>query len=181
MSKPKVFIGVGHGGVDTGAVGCNGIERDVNLVIATELKKILNDNGIRAKRSRKSNKVQDTVQQEVEECNAYKPDVTVEIHMNASASHKADGFECWIVTDAGERLAASIYRHVTKLPIHGRGIRETTSFYYLNNTKAPAVLLEGAFIDNKKDKVWFTPSGIRKLARAYANGIIDYLKEEKLL
>lgn len=181
MRKPKVFIGVGHGGVDTGAVGCNGIERDINLIIATELKRILNENGVRAKRSRASNKVHDTVQEEVEECNKYSPDVTVEIHMNASATHKGFGFEEWVFSDEGFHIASCIMMYINNLPIYSRGIKYSRALYYTKNTKAPAVLIEGAFVDNYKDAYWCGKDGCKKLAEAYAKGIIKYLKEEKLL
>lgn len=178
MRHPKVFIGVGHGGKDVGATGCNGVERDINLIIATELKRILNERGVKAKRSRKSNKVQDTVQQEVQECNAYKPTIAVEIHMNASASHKAEGFECYVISTEARILATEIKDCIDSIDIVNRGVKNGGGLYFLRNTSAPAVLLEGAFVDNNADKKWCTKAGAKKLARKYADGICRFLKSQ---
>ena len=78
----KVFIGVGHGGSDPGAVA-NGVkEKDLNLSIALACKDMLEKHGVSVKMSRASDE-NDTLSEEIKECNAYAPDLAVEIHNNA--------------------------------------------------------------------------------------------------
>lgn len=178
MSKPKVFIGVGHGGIDSGAVGCNGVEKEKCLIVATEIKRILNENGIRCKRSRKSNKIHDTVREEVVECNEYNPVCTVEIHFNASASHTGHGYEMWVTSTRGKVLATYLMNKMKGFNITNRGIKQTNSLYYLNHTNAPAVLVECAFIDNELDKEACTEAGCKNIASRISRGIIEYIEKE---
>lgn len=48
----KVFIGVGHGGKDPGAVAGGLQEKDINLVMALEMAKILTRHGVEVALSR---------------------------------------------------------------------------------------------------------------------------------
>lgn len=78
----KVFIGVGHGGSDPGAVA-NGVkEKDLNLDIAKACRDELKKNGVKVKMSRTKDEG-DPVSEEIKECNAYAPDLAVDIHNNA--------------------------------------------------------------------------------------------------
>lgn len=177
MAKPKVFIGVGHGGRDPGAVKGNKVERDTNLIIATEMKRVLNNNGIRAKRSRKSNDVEDSVQSEVIECNEYDPDITIEVHMNAGGGK---GFEVWYTSERGKVLADVLVKRVKQNPkITNRGAKHSDWLYYLNHTKCPAVLCEGGFIDSPKgcDDWMFKEAGAKLLGVMYAESVIEYFKK----
>ena len=68
----KVFIGVGHGGIDSGAVA-NGLkEKDMTLTIANGCREYLESNGVSVKMSRYRDE-NDDVSEEVRECNAYNP------------------------------------------------------------------------------------------------------------
>ena len=78
----KVFIGVGHGGTDPGAVA-NGLkEKNLNLVIASACADVLLSHGVEIKMSRKKDE-NDTLKSEVKECNAFNPDYAIDIHINA--------------------------------------------------------------------------------------------------
>lgn len=85
----KVFIGVGHGGSDSGAVA-NGLkEKDLNLSIALACKAELERHGVVVGISRTKDE-NDSLSQEIKECNAFNPDYAVEIHNNAGGG---DGVE----------------------------------------------------------------------------------------
>ena len=87
----KVFLGVGHGGTDPGAVA-NGLrEKDVNLGIALAAQKELERAGVEVKLSRYRDE-DDALTEEIRECNAYGPDLAVDIHNNAGGG---DGFEAY--------------------------------------------------------------------------------------
>ena len=78
----KIFIGVGHGGADPGARANGLVEKDVNLAVALAMRDVLLRHGVAVRMSRTIDE-EDTVQQEVAECNAYQPDYAVEVHSNA--------------------------------------------------------------------------------------------------
>ena len=81
MGKKKVFIGVGHGGNDPGAVGYL-VEKDINLTMATACRDFLVAYGVDVCMSRTKDE-NDTVNDEVRECNAYGPDLAVDVHNNS--------------------------------------------------------------------------------------------------
>ena len=86
----KVFIGVGHGGSDTGAVS-HLVEKDVNLVEALACRDFLEVHGVQVLMSRTSDE-DDLLSDEIKECNAFAPDLAVDIHNNAGGG---DGFEAY--------------------------------------------------------------------------------------
>lgn len=169
----RVFIGVGHGGSDSGA-NSYVREKDANLVIALELKKQLEAAGIEVGISRTVDE-DDPVSEEVQEANAFKPDLAVEVHNNAAGG---DGFEVYVQTNqyaAKSRAAAqAIEAEVKAMGQNSRGIK-TKGFWWTNGVKAPAVLLEGFFVDNWNDAQDFdTVEEQQALGRAYARGVLKY-------
>lgn len=81
MAK-KVFIGVGHGGSDPGAVANGFEEADLNLAIATATRDELVRHGVNVLMSRTKDE-DDALDDEIKECNAFKPDLAIDIHNNA--------------------------------------------------------------------------------------------------
>ena len=174
----RVFIGVGHGGSDPGAVGYVR-EEDANLTIALELRKQLEAAGIVVGISRTTDE-NDPISEEIREANAFAPvDLAVEIHNNAG---NGDGFEAYIQTNQyaakSKACAQAIEAEVKALGQKSRGLK-TKAFGWTSNVKAPAVLLEGFFVDNKADAAGFdTVAEQQELARAYARGVLKYLGVE---
>ena len=190
MSK-RVFLGVGHGGSDPGAVG-RVVEKTANLTIAMEAKRILERSGVTVGISRERDE-EDSLTDEIRECNAFRPDLAVEIHSNSGGG---DGFEAYVQTNTygGKSRAAAeaIEERVVASGQNSRGIktrRNSTGtadyFGWLREVKAPAVLLEGFFVDGPEAKDYDTEAEQKKLAKAYAMGIGDYLgikiKEDKIM
>lgn len=180
-NKPKVFIGVGHGGSDPGAVGYVR-EEDVNLVMALACMELLADNGVDVAMSRTKDE-NDPVAEEVKECNAFNPDLAVDVHNNAGGG---DGFEALvsIVGGMGTTLAKNIEAEVKKLGQNSRGIKTRKNsngkdyYAFIRSTKCPAVILEGAFVDNANDvKAIDTVAEQKEFGRAYARGILKTLKD----
>lgn len=173
----RVFIGVGHGGSDPGAVKYVR-EADANLTIALELRKHLEAAGIVVGMSRTTDE-NDPIGEEIREANAFGPDLAVEVHNNAG---NGDGFECFIQTNQyaakSRACAEAIEAEVKALGQNSRGLK-TKTFGWTYNVKAPAVLLEGFFVDNKADAADFdTVAEQQELGRAYARGVLKYLGVE---
>lgn len=170
----RVFIGVGHGGSDPGA-NSYVKEADANLTIALELRKQLEAAGIVVGMSRTKDE-NDPIGEEIREANAFAPDLAVEVHNNAGGG---DGFEAFIQTNQfaakSRACAEAIEAEVKAIGQRSRGLK-TKVFGWTYNVKAPSVLLEGFFVDNKADAVDFDTLEEQKvLATAYAKGILKYL------
>lgn len=178
MGKKKVFLGVGHGGSDPGAVGYL-VEKDVNLTMATACRDFLTAYGVDVKMSRTKDE-DDTVSQEVAECNAYGPDLAVDIHNNSGGG---DGFEVFhtIGGGTGKTLAQNIEKHVKAMGQNSRGVKTRQGnngdyYAFIRETVAPAVICEGVFVDTQADAAQAdTLAEQQAFGVAYAKGILDTL------
>lgn len=185
MAK-KIFIGVGHGGSDPGAVGYVR-EADANLTIALELKKILEANGFEVAMSRTKNE-NDPLTEEIKEANTFKPDFAIDVHNNAGGG---DGLEVYVQTGSYKSVSRAVGQLMEKRVVklagqNSRGVKTRKNTYgtdyygFLREVNAPAVIVEGFFVDNKNDAAEFdTEVEQKKLAKGYAQGIIEYFGVQK--
>lgn len=187
MAK-KVFLGVGHGGVDSGAVGNGFKEKDLNLSIALACNEILVRHGVSVQMSR-TNDANDTCAEEIKECNAFKPDLAVDIHNNSGGG---DGTEAFYHYKGGTSLtlATNVVNEIAKI---GQNLRLGTSgkndglkikqrsdgrdyFGFIRETLAPAIIIECAFVDNATDiKIIDTEAEQKTMGIAIAKGILKTL------
>lgn len=176
---PKVFIGVGHGGSDPGAVSNNTKEKDLNLSIALACRDYLKQY-VEVKLSRTKDE-NDTLSEEIKECNAFSPDLAIDIHNNAGGG---DGAEAFYHYGGGtsKLLAQNVLAEIEKTGQNSRGAKvrknEDGKDYYgfIRNTKAPSIIIECAFVDNKKDMQIIDSEAERKvMGVAIAKGILKTL------
>lgn len=172
----KIFIGVGHGGSDPGAVGYL-VEKDINLKMAKACRDYLVLNGVTVKMSRERDE-NDTVSDEVRECNEFGADLAIDVHNNAGGG---DGFEALhtIYYGKGAVLAQNIEAEVKKIGQNSRGCKTRKNasgkdyFAFIRNTKCPAVICEGVFVDNKADAAQAdTDAKCKAFGEAYAKAIL---------
>ena len=179
MSK-KVFIGVGHGGSDSGAVA-NGLkEKDLNLAIAKALNDELIRHGVSVLMSRTKDE-NDPLADEIKECNKFAPDYAVEIHNNAGGG---DGVEIFHHHKGGKgkTLAQNILNEIVAIGQNSRGLKTKTNsagkdyYGWIRETVAPACLIECAFVDNKKDiAIIDTAAEQKTMGVAIAKGVLKTL------
>lgn len=153
----KVFIGAGHGGKDSGALGGGLREADVNLVMALSMAEELRRHGVTVALSRTSDE-DDPLEEEISEANAFAPDIAIDVHNNAGGG---DGFEAYVQTNshakASRAFGEALERHAKEIGQNSRGVKTRTyvggDYYgFLRRIRAPAVLVEGAFLDNAVDR-----------------------------
>lgn len=175
----KVFVGVGHGGSDPGAVGYI-VEKDANLVMATACAEMLKAHGVTVKMSRTRDE-SESLTGKINECNAFKPDLAIDVHNNAGGG---DGWEAIhsINGGTGKTLAKNIETEIKKIGQNSRGLKTrknssgTDYFGFIRSTNCPAVILEGAFVDNATDvKIADTAAEQKEFGKAYARGILKTL------
>ncbi len=176
----KVFIGVGHGGSDPGAVANNTKEKDLNLSIARACKDLLVKHGITVKMSRSKDE-NDTLSEEIKECNAFSPDLAVDIHNNAGGGDGAEVFHHH-GGGKGKTLAENILSEIVKVGQNSRGAKvrknsQGKDYYgFIREVSAPSVIVECAFVDNATDlKILATESDRQKVGQAIAKGILKTL------
>jgi N-acetylmuramoyl-L-alanine amidase len=176
----RIMLDAGHS-KDSGAVGPTGFaEKDANLLIARQLKSILESRGAEVLMTRTGNEDvplvnrPDTILKE-------NVDLSVSIHNNALPDginpFKNNGTSAYYYFPQSRPLAEKIHQRMlsaTKLPDHG--------LYYGNLAltrieNCPAVLIECAFmmIPEQEDKL--KSSDFRRtIAKAIADGIGDFVK-----
>ena len=179
----KVFIGVGHGGSDPGAVANNTKEKDLNLSIALACRDMLEWYGVTVGMSRTKDE-NDPIGEEVKECNAFAPDLAVDIHNNAGGG---DGGEVFYHHGGGKgkTLAENILAEIVKVGQNSRGIKTRVNsqgkdyYAFIRNTSCPAVIVECAFVDNASDlKILASESQRKAMGEAIAKGILKTLGME---
>lgn len=178
---PKVYIGVGHGGKDPGAVANWFKEADLNLSIALACNEALTRNGVSTMISRTKDE-SDSLQERINECNAFNPDCAVEIHNNAGGG---DGAEIYHAKNNSydDALAKYILAEIVAIGQNSRGLKTKLIpstgqdyFGFVRSINAPSVLTECAFIDNKTDlAIIDTPEEQKAMGVAIAKGILKYL------
>ena len=179
MAK-RVYVGIGHGGYDSGAVGNGFKEKDLTLSIGKYCNERLKQYGIETKISRTTD-CDSSIKSKVATSNAFKADVCMDIHINAGGG---DGSEVYYshVSPNGKKLAQSIVDATLAIRQNTRGIKTkldtdgTDYFGMIRMTDAPAVLVECAFIDNATDIQIINTEAKRKVfGYAIADGVAKYL------
>ena len=174
----KIYVGIGHGGSDPGAVANGYKEKDLTLAIGKACYDELVRNGVNAKISRTTDKYM-SVNEKVKESDSFGADYCLDIHINAGGG---DGCEVFYHHLGGKskQLANNINQALKAIGQNSRGLKvkmnskgNTDYFGIIRNTKASAVLVECGFIDTKADLAQFdTSAEQKKFGIAIAHGIL---------
>lgn len=180
----QVVIDPGHGGDDVGAEFNGRYEKDDNLALALLVKEKLDDMGIDAVLTRKTDKFI-TLEKRCSIANKKKAELFVSLHRNSAEGAK--GVEIWIKDDSPEAdraLADSILEKLDEAGIsENRGVkagyaRSDGKNYYVNShTDMPSCLVELGFINSETDNELFDEK-LNEYAQAIADGIAETLKRE---
>lgn len=180
MGMAKVFIGVGHGGKDSGALGGGLREADINLVMALAMAEELRRHDVTVALSRTVDE-DDPLEEEIAEANAFAPDLAIDVHNNAGGG---DGFECYVQTNRyankSRIFGEALERQVKTIGQNSRGVKTRTytggDYYgFLRRVQAPAVLVEGAFLDTADRQIIDTVEEQRAFGMAYAKAALEAL------
>jgi N-acetylmuramoyl-L-alanine amidase len=188
----KVYIGVGHGGKDPGAIGVNGVkESNLNLSVAKACYNALKRCGVEVAISRTKD-VDSDLNKRIAEANAFKADLALDIHHNAGGGDGAEIYHTRFF-GKGHTLAKNILGEMIKIGQNSRGTRVKKNQYgndyfgFIRMTNMPSVLVECAFVDNKTDlQIVDTEAERIKMGEAIARGVcitlgIPYVVEKKVV
>ena len=171
---PKIFIDPGHSISDPGAVGYE-VERDLNEKVSEFMNEHLLANYVcETKVDPVTNKSLSGV---AEAANAWGADLLVSNHFNAGGG---DGYEALVYSEKTVPLGEVFEKYVKAIGQNSRGVKLRPGLAVLRQSNMPAVLNEGAFVDNKKDiEDWNDDAELKKLGIAYAEACAEWLKLEK--
>lgn len=176
-----IGLDFGHGlSYDGGAVGIIK-EEDVINAVGNELKQMFEDYGHKVVLLRPSNanSLADSLNRRCVTANSANVDLVVSIHANMGGGTK---HEVLITSFSGkaEQYARNVYNALNELTPSRRGIKNT-NLYVLNNTKAPAILIEILFLDTKVDVDFYALKGSKSYAKAIFKGITgkEYIEKTK--
>lgn len=178
MSKIcKVWIDAGHGGSDSGAVAGGLIEKAINLTVALELIRLLEEAGFLVGATRKT----DVFVGLTERCNManrWGAQLFLSIHHNAGGG---DGYEAIhsIGHGLGDDFAAAIVAEFAALgqnphgshPVYSKEGQHGDYFAVIRQTHMPAVISEFAFLDSKDASAIDSQAEQMAEARALFNAI----------
>lgn len=100
----------------------------------------------------------DVLKKIVEKCNAHTVDLDVSIHFNSGAADKkgngkTTGVEAFVLSASSKSktYADTVCREIEALGFKNRKVKYNSGLYVLKNTKAPAMLVECCFVDDRDD------------------------------
>lgn len=147
-----VMIDPGHGGADPGAIGHEVNEKDVNLIISSRVRELLEKDGITVIMTRDTDK-DVSLSGRAEYANEQGVDLFISIHNNSAESTEARGTEvlCHFETYSSV-LAKNILDGITeRINTTNRGLKDGSRMAVIRKTSMPAVIVEGLFLSNKED------------------------------
>ena len=174
----SVLVDPGHGGHDVGAVGKVSREKDLNFLLALEIRNALQRAGFKVFMTRTKD-VFIPLKERPAMVNKYKADLFISVHHNASKTNpKAAGVECFaprMPRPEDTLLAALVQQHLA--PATGsvnRGVK-FANFAVLRNNPVPAILIEAGFITNAaEERSLADPHWRRRTAQAVAAAVREY-------
>ncbi|MBZ9624759.1 N-acetylmuramoyl-L-alanine amidase [Clostridium sp. FP2] len=172
----KYGIDIGHNcpPVDTGAVGIRK-EDELNKQVGDrviEKLKALKYEVVNCTPSFASN-LGNSLYKRVNKANEEKVDVYVSIHFNIGGGR---GTEVFAISKEGKDIAKRVVDAIAALDYVNRGVKDGSWLYVLKNTKMPAILVEGGFVDSKEDMQRFNAE---KTANAIVKGLTGSTVNEK--
>lgn len=180
----KVFIDLGHGGTDPGAIGNDLLEKVLTRKIGEYAKVYLETvyEGALVQLSRNGDETK-SLKQRTDEANAWGADVLSSIHINSSAIKTSNGFESHIYPNSDtptvalqNLIHAEIIQVMKAFGITNDRGKKQSDFHMLRESDMPAVLTENLFIVNIFDANRLKQEAFLKaVGDAHARGIAKFI------
>jgi N-acetylmuramoyl-L-alanine amidase len=195
---PVIVIDPGHGGMDGGAVGVNGvIEKDINLSLSLDLAEMfrfagyqvvltrtddrsIHDDGVQGVKKQKSSDLHNRLKIMNEESNS----IILSIHQNQFSQAKYSGGQVFYgaLNEQSSILAQSIQSNLKSMlqPENNREYKRAyDTLFLLNNAVPPTVLVECGFLSNPEEAELLSQREYQqKLAFVIFSSTLQYIQEE---
>jgi N-acetylmuramoyl-L-alanine amidase len=182
LSGLRVSIDAAHGGTEEGGVGVGGLrEKDVNLALAVELARLIEERGASVYLLRDSDSLR-LLYDRTEAANAWQPDMHLCLHHSTNPSSKAQGaaayyFANWeYESKTSKRLAGyivdALVRELGRVDLHKHGRNHAC----LREVKPLAVMVEPGYLSHSEEGPTLAdPEVVTREAVAISHGIEAYL------
>jgi N-acetylmuramoyl-L-alanine amidase len=191
VANRVIVVDPGHGGIDPGAVGRNGVyEKDITLAVGKRLAANLGQAGAMVLMTRETDtdlsdsttlgaaaKKREDLKRRVALANDSQADLYVSVHVNSFTSPERRGAQTFVQPGKENSLKASCHiqeelarllKNTTRQPVE-------VDYYITRNTAMPAVVVEIGFISNDAEaKMLEEPAYQGKVAWAIYAGVVKY-------
>lgn len=168
-NKKKIIVDAGHGGFDGGASVGDILEKDINLVIAKNLKCLISMFGYDIIMTRETDcaintegnsirtkKISD-MKNRLKIMKSYPEAEFVSLHLNKYSTSEAQGLQVFYspFDDRSFELAQNIQgtvKNILQNQNHRKVKKATKDVFLLYNAPIPAIIIECGFLSNPKDK-----------------------------
>ena len=173
----KYGIDIGHN-CPTGDMGYVGIRKEDELnkevgVKLMEKLKVLKHDVVYCTPSADSS-LSNSLYRRTKKANEENVDVYVSIHFNGCGG-QGRGTEVFAISKESKEIGKKVVNEIAKLGYVNRGVKDGSFLYVLKNTKMPAILVEGGFVDSKEDMEKFNADNI---ANAIVKGLTGSIVSE---
>jgi N-acetylmuramoyl-L-alanine amidase len=182
LAGVRICLDPGHGGAETGAIGCSGKhESEINLAIALKLKEFLEKEGAQVILTRLTDSVNPSLDERVKTATDSGADFLLSVHNNALPDGrdpwKEHGTSAYWYHPQSIELAKTLNSAlVTFLAFGDMGARYQ-NLALARPTAMPAVLVEVGFMINPDEYAKLIDSSVQaKAAEALCDGFLRYLQ-----
>jgi len=173
----KYGIDIGHNcpPADIGYVGIkkeDELNKEVGARVMEKLKVLKHDVVYCTPKS--DSNLSNSLYRRTNKANEEKVDCYVSIHFNGG-NGKARGTEVFAISKESKEIAGRVVNEIAKLGYVNRGVKDGSFLYVLKNTRMPAILVEGGFVDSKEDMERFNAENI---ANAIVKGLTGKIGSE---
>lgn len=196
ISNKIVIIDPGHGGIDPGAVSKNGVKEDeINLIIALNLKRLIEQSGGIVIMTRETDKGLYTAdsttlrQMKTEDLHnrkkfidASEGDIFISIHLNSFIRPSYYGAQTFYKKDSkeSEAFALIIQKELRSIldKENNRQPQDRDDVFLLNEVSIPSVLVECGFLSNNKEEALLIDEKYQeKIAWSIYIGLMNYFSQ----
>lgn len=188
LTGKTIVVDAGHGGTDSGAQGPTKYgsgfnEKDLNLGIALELRKKLEELGAKVVMIREEDKTV-VLQERIDFLSDIIPDLMISVHHNSVVNTvnaaKARGYVGLYSDDAGILLANAVSDTVTTELSRYQRVTSYQALAVARNHRFPSTLCEMSFISYTEEFRWTTAEGgYERSAEALADGVLEFYERQK--
>ena len=177
----RILLDPGHGGHDGGAAGKISREKELNFLLALEIRKALHQAGFQVDMTRSAD-IYLTLPARVAMVKKVKADLFISVHHNSSRTNlQAAGIECFAPKTPRPEdtlLAAMIQQELIRATRRtNRGVK-FANFAVLRNNPVPAVLIEAGFISNTAEEATLVSPRYRaEVAQAVARAVTAFAEK----
>ncbi|HHU50724.1 MAG TPA: N-acetylmuramoyl-L-alanine amidase [Firmicutes bacterium] len=178
-----IVLDPGHGGVDAGAIGSQGVrEKEINLAVSLKLKKKLEAAGAHVIMTREEDKYV-SLYERAAIANKAGSIITLSIHCNFHPDSRVNGFEVFYHPDRKDStaLGKAIFEHVMRqVKIKPLAVKTSKDLVLTRETQMATVLIEMGFLSNRQEESLLKNEKFQdKMVEGIFKGVSAYLQSNQ--